>query len=684
MKKFFLYLSIVLGVIVFCFVGIVVVLMLAPGTEIFGVKFISAVVGEYETTIRQSFVDEDIYIYADDVPINITFSASGTVGIEYVQHYQGFTRAKDTPEITMLNSEGNTFNANSDSAVFIHVNQYKKFVWANESKDFYFTINLPSDYQNNRTIYVETNNSVVTLSGANKAVNNLTVKTNKSINIHNNLTIGSASFYTQQALTLGENVNIKNSLTAEIPNESLTVVNPIINGSTYGNIKFITAGGNLSFNACQNLYMESGSGCINQPTGKTIYGNLIFKTSSGNIEVSTLAGSEHYISSTAGHITLGTVSGTLNIETNRATVTLAAVNSLNVSTTTGSVNIGSAGGNVVASSSRSGDISCGAVAGNASFKTYTGDITISGAVVGNLTLETNTGDMYFVSCQNLKSSTKDGNLGGYNDIDPVVNGTVDISSEKGSVVLPSILGTNSTSEFDNIINCSNGTIQLNTVVGSLKIDSYNSTITIDSVKKVEISSSYSGVTVKSAVEGAKITNISGKISVGVKDDNSCTVGNLYIKSSEGTISAYNTTGTVELASNKDIVLANNSSEKIYINTTGDNNYIGRGKVTATGLKGDVRVYSEGDVILTFKEISKDVRVDTKGSSNIVAIDATCVSANNVNYWVQSQKGKECYLYYGENRQEIASNYKQELDDIFNTITIISTYAQITLKLADVV
>lgn len=685
MKKFFTYLAIAIGVLLFLCVGLVVFLMLAPGTEVFGIKYISAVVGKYENTIQKSFTVQDIYLYADDVPINISFAKTGTVGIEYVQHYQGFTRAADVPEVTFKNKDGQPFDAGvSTNAVYIYVNQYKKFVWSNDVKDFYLNLNLPFEYKNNGTIHVETKNSVITFSGSNKTVKELYVETGKRVEFKNNLTIQNLTIKTSEAVELGNNINIApltagatSSLNVSIPNASLKVTNPVKSGD----ITFTTAGGNLKFNTCRNLTVKSGSGSIEQPTGKYIDGNLKFETDSGNVNIDNVKGTKNKITSTAGKINIGFCAGDLEIVTNRADIVLGTVNNATISTTTGDIAVTYVNGKIVASSTRSGDIACGRVIGDATLTTKIGDIIVSGAVGGNLALTSEDGKLQMVSCNNLTVSAEKGSLSGYNNAKIVVNGVANIKSGSGDVTISKILGTSNNSAItDNKINVNSGAINIETIVGSSKIDSYNSTISLNTVGKITINTSYSPITIVSAVDGATITNISGNINVGTLDNPAVTTGTVDIKSNEGTINVYHTTGDVYLSSNQAITLYNKSSNKIYFNTKGGGNNTGRGQVTAYRLQGEVKAYSQHDVILTFTQITNNVRVDTSGVSSKVIIDATCIAANKVNYWVRSQKGVAADLYYNDTKQTTASEIKMDNDISYHTITAITTNAKVTLKL----
>lgn len=686
MKKFWTYFLIVIAVILFACIGFAILLVLMPGKDIFGVKYVSAVVGNYKNVVLQNFNSQDIYIYAYDVPINFTFAKPGNVGIELVQQYQGYTRSKDTPSITLKNSDGKDFNADQDSdAVHIYINQYKKFIWSNGQRDFYLNINLPSSYKNNGTIYIETKSSNIVIDGSIKTIKALTVKTNGKFEIKNQLTVQNLSIETNTDVQLGENVKIKPisagavaSVDVKIPNSSLTIKNPVENGD----ITFSTASGNLKFNTCRNLSVYSGSGNITQPTAKYISGNLIFETSSGRVEIDNIKGTTNSVKSVSGNITLGFCAGDLNITTNRSNIQLGTIKNANISTTTGDVKVAYVNGDISVNSSRSGDIICGTILGDANLQTNKGDITVNGAVSGNLSMIAKTGELKMISCKNLVAKSNKGSLLGYEDAKVLVYGVAEIEIKKGDVQIYKILGA-SALDVDNQIFCDNGILNIDTISGTTQITSGNSSITLGSVGYINISSSYSDVTIKDAPNGATVTNLGGNISVGDAQNSAQSTGKLTLRSGTGEIYAHNTTQNVYLYSDKAVVLNNKSSELIYINTTAFGDTTGSktagGAVVANNLKGVVRVASKKNVSLKFAQISGDVRVDTNGSSEKVIIDAKCATKNSINYLIQSSGGKINDLYIGDAKEQSSRLYSN-IDRSYFTITVHTTKASTILYL----
>ena len=631
MKKVLSYIAIFLGVIMFTCCALVVIMMLAPGTEIFGIKYISAAVGKYEEKVVNTFYNKDIYIYAYDVPIQVKFDQPGDIGITYVQNYQGFTKSENYPSVELKNLDGEAYDKSLDNAVAIHLNQYQEFVWSNSLKEHYFILNLTS-YKQTNSINIITTNSEVSFSGL-QTLRNLSLQTNKAITLDAPLTItNELQIKTSSDVIVKDSIDITGNVSAEINNGSLTI-DPIV----YGNVNFKTQGGNLKINSCQNLTVESSSGSILKPTGGKIDGNLNFKTTSGNVEIPAIYGDVNKISSTSGTIKIDNCTGDLTIETNRANATVSYVDDLTFSSTTGNLVTNNVSGNLIASATLSGDIECGYVAGNAKIITKEGSVTIKDHIDGNADITTVNGNTQMVSCANLKFTSQDGSLSHYGSNKIVVNGEATISTRKGNITLGAVTA------LANTINSDNGDINVLLIEGNVSITSYNSAINLGSVKSATIKSSYSTINIGKAPQGLNITN-SGNVTVGTDGE----VGDLVLKANNGKAVAKNTVGKVEISSNAEVELTNKNSTNILINYTKnatDYVSIANGKVTATGLKGDVRIYSKGNVDVVFTDISGNVRIDTKGDSALVRVNAINNKLSDIYYWLNSTNGKN-YIYQG--------------------------------------
>lgn len=671
MKKALIYISIILGVILFAIFALVVIMMLAPGIEIFGIKYVSGVVGKHEQTIIQTFTSKDIYINASKVPININFSGSQSpLGVEFVQYYQGFAKAKVVPNVTLTNKDGQTFDPANDSAVYINVTEYQKFIWARENIKFYLNVNLPSEYENYNNIYINSQKSQANFNGGNQTLNNLSFSSNGGLNINNsNLTItNQLTINTHRYVSLGSNVKVNGDVIANLTNESLSITNIV-----GGDITFNSGSGDLSFAGCDNLNVETSSGSIKKPISGQILGSINVTTTSGNIDLGSVRGNNNKIVSRTGYINIESCLGSLDIQTNRSTVTLGSVNNLKIVTTTGNININKVAGNLNAEASASGDILCGAVTGNAVANTRTGDITFTGAIDGDFTANTKSGNIKFVSCNNLLVVSESGSI--FGNTPPVVKGTATIKCNSGEIKLNSI-------GKDVTVTTSSSAVNIVTIGGNLTLNSNSSQVNVQSVRHAKVSSNYSHIYIGAAIDGVEITS-SGNVNVGELGS----VGAAKINSGNGDITLKNTTGKVNICANGHIDFTNASSTDIRINRDaniqGVDVFTGRGSINASNLKGDVRVYSESDINLTFAELSGKVRVETKGISRKVTLNMLSTAYNKVTYFLNSTKGQLCAVFAdGDLLGDKASSIKNPvLQDTSLYDVFVNTYeAQITLNL----
>lgn len=677
MKKALIYISIILGVVLFCFFALVVIMMLAPGVEVFGVKYVSAVVGKYENTINETITRKDIYINTGKVPVTVHFGDNSPLGVQFVQHFQGFSKTKNSASVKLTNKDGNEYNPATDSAVYITVTEYKKFIWARDNVEFYLNINLPAEYASFNSLTISSDSSAVKFVGRNQTINNLTFNSAGGLDIENNLTISNTlTVNTQRYLELGSNVTVSGDVIVNVTNENVKIANPV--GK---NITFTSGSGDLYINSCKDLTVTTGSGSIVNPTSGQISGNLDFTTTSGNVEIGSICGTESNIHGRTGFIKIDNcLNGNLTIETNRSTVILGNLKSANVTTTTGDITIASVTNNLIVKSTASGNITCGAVGGDATATTKNGDITFTGAVTGNLTINTPSGNTKMVSCNNLDFSSDSGFLKP-NGTKIDVGGKATINNGSNEVIINSVGGNAD-------IKSNSGSINITEIKGVLeKFESDRAPLNVRHVKKVEnAKANYSHIYIGSAEEGVKITT-SGNVVVGDLGS----VGNAVINSGNGSIDLKNTTGKVDIGGNGHINFVNDSSTDIRINRTtnirgddvyGSNSGAGHGSVTAVNLKGSVRVYSANNVDLTFTGSVTLLRVNTDNSSNKVTINLN-TPYNKIDYWLNSDKGRACRLFgdgqqIGETKSTIKSKDNTNQQEF--KIVVFTTYAEVDLKM----
>ena len=126
------------GVFVFA-----LVLFLAPGLSVFGVKYIAT--GTHVVNETYILTDEmsggtfsgSIRIEAEQVPIEVVFSQKFTYQVEYYDNYNGLTSSKiDDPSID--------FSKDADGTAVIKITSFKKFIFENNNSSRYIRLHIPS------------------------------------------------------------------------------------------------------------------------------------------------------------------------------------------------------------------------------------------------------------------------------------------------------------------------------------------------------------------------------------------------------------------------------------------------------------------------------------------------------------------------------------------------------------
>ena len=661
--KIAVWIIIIIATAAFLCLGLAVTMMLAPGLEIFGVKYVSAKVGKYKFSNNVKYSASNIILNTGDVPIEITYGMSGSLGLEFVQNFQGFTKSADTAGVKITNGSGNSYIPGEDTVVF-DITEYKKFIWANSMQDFYLVLRLPLTALSTGSIKINSSRSDVTFKGASTNLSAVDIQTKGKINLQNEMFVsGDFKVSTNSALTLGDNITITGNVVANMGNEDLTITNPV--GK---DITFNSGAGNLKFNTCQNLKATTGSGSIKEPKpSNMISGSLEFNSNSGSVEIGSVLGSTNSVKTRSGYIKLGyggednggNINGNLTISTLRSTpFVLGNVHNatINIDGNASPV-IKSVSGNLSVSAQGSvASVTCGAIDGDANISVKDGAITLNGAVGGKLTATTSNG--------NITAG--------------VINGKTQITSLKGRITLATIKGS------DNIINNQRGSVNVQTIVHDLKTTSCNNAVyTIGSVDQLEFTAQSGAISVGSVSTSAKIST-NANVSLGASGD----VADVEVSAGYGNVTLSNTIGNVLVTSKHKTTLQNKSSQDIKINkyySGGWKDYASGGEVVATGLKGAVAVYSTDKITLTFAEVTANVDVVSSSGSEKVKIDATCIRYNQVNYNLNTQtSSSSCRVWYGATEHTTAGQSSAENTNagISIGIKVKTSGAPIELRLAD--
>ena len=611
-KKIWVYLATFLCVIVFCFMALVVFMMIAPGTSVFGVKYISAVIGKYDKSTSVDIMG-DLYLDTYDLPVTIGVGTSGeTIGVHLVQKYQGFTKSKNTPGVSIKNKEGGEYKSGSSGEAHVSINQYQKFVWANSSREAYVEVILPVAYGAgaSRSIYVNSKSSAITVKGVGGELNNVSIKTGKGVVFDGGVKVnGTLTLNVKEGVTLGSNVQAKD-VSASIENAGLKIANNL-----NGNLSFTSKSGNINFAGCNgDVTIATSSGNITA-TDK-IDGNAKFTTAYGVISVKDIGG-DLTIDSNSGVVTSGNVSGFAKVATKRSDITLGNIGGGNITSGTGDITVGNVTTNFAATTT-TGDITCGGVGQNVDkVKTQKGKITFSGEIMGKVVIEQSTsGDILLGKCGSIESIiTTGGSVKGYNSEGIVVSGNAKVSTGKGSVTISSIGGNAD-------ISSTGGAINITEVVGHIDVNksvtNSNGNITINSAGSATIKGFNSNVRVVNC-GATNINTTGGEIIVGRSASGTeGSIASLNASSVYNNVKAYNVSGDAIIGSS-----ARYSGKAVELTSKGNGNVTiyADGAISATGLGGNASVCGKANITLTFGVTFGKATVEHYGNSGSVELHA---------------------------------------------------------------
>lgn len=136
-----------LGIALACVVVFVLVLFLAPGLSIFGVKYIASgthVISENCSIYEQiGDFNYSVRIETDEIPVQVVFSSSSySYNIEYYDNYNGLTTSSfDDPSIEFLKE--------ADGTAVVKVTSFKKFIYENNNSSRYVKLVIPASFVSN-------------------------------------------------------------------------------------------------------------------------------------------------------------------------------------------------------------------------------------------------------------------------------------------------------------------------------------------------------------------------------------------------------------------------------------------------------------------------------------------------------------------------------------------------------
>ena len=305
---------------------------------------------------------------------------------------------------------------------------------------------------------------------------------------------------------------------------------------------------------------------------------------------------------------------------------------------------------------------------NVDLNSYGGNIIINKPLTGNIVAKTSVGDIKFVTAKTLTAKTGSGNISCATSGLNSVQGSVDIKTSSGKIQLGNVSYNDLIQDRKATIVSNSGEINISTLFDAT-ITSERGKVLIGEANNLIINANVGNVEVREVRNTVIVNGRNGKVSLGEGGK----INNVTVKTSSGVIDVRNTTGEVYLKSTSNSVsLLNESSAEITLYSIKD--------LKATNLQGVVNIYTNGDATLHFKDVNGNVEIETGGKTNTVSIDATCQKVGEVNYSLESTKGKKAKVYAGE--ELLAEKSKIESTSIqgVKLIRVKTSYAVIVLKL----
>lgn len=386
-------------VIIFCgllFVfGSALILFLAPGTEIFGIRYVGAGTSKVDEPLQNlTSFSGDIYIETYSVPITIKYSDYNTTSLYFQQEFVGFTRT---------DSEKASVECAVDASGNLRIKTTELVPWVYAEKmtsDYELVLTLRAGFDAHKDIYVTSNSSTLLVDGY-ITCSNFSFVSSEALTINGAISTTNFKYHTNRTITLDDKVTCTNvDLKSTSSNINITK-------GLAGDIVAETKGGDIRFVSCRNLTATTNSGSIrNYGEGRnTVSGAVSITTRSGDTELgnvgSSAATNKLEIKSTSGSVTITNMYDG-EITTDRGKVTIGTARAIVISANIGRVTVESVSSSIVVNG-RNGKVYLGTngTISNPTVRTTTGTIDVSNAV-GEVYLESTSNA---VTLNNL-SSTK--------------------------------------------------------------------------------------------------------------------------------------------------------------------------------------------------------------------------------------------------------------------------------------
>lgn len=381
MKKKILGIFIVLVFLVcFFFTGSAVILFMAPGVELFGIRYIPHKQSVFQKSLNiEDFSGESIYIDTYNVPITINYTDYYSSKLYFVQEFVGFTKSGyDKANIEMsLDDEKN---------IHIETKELVKWMYADSTGEYKLVLDLSKHSALNKNLFINSNSSKVVINGG-ATYKDVNIVTNGELSVVNGV-ISSDNFkyHTNKMININNSINAKN-YDLKSTGSSINVSKEID-----GDLTAKTKGGDIKFISCNNLNAETGGGNISSfnESANYINSSTNIKTSGGDVSLGHISVADNLalcnIKSNSGKIKIVSMFDGV-VSSNRGDIEIGEARAIILNTRIGDINVQTIKNEVVVNG-RNGNVKLGELgsATNVKVFTTTGEIEVFNAY-GMINLE---------------------------------------------------------------------------------------------------------------------------------------------------------------------------------------------------------------------------------------------------------------------------------------------------------
>lgn len=366
-KRFASVFFISLGVALCCVFVFALVLFLAPGLSVFGVKYIAKGTHTvHETTIIANKVNSfsgSIRLEVDDIPVQVVFSQGFSYQVEYYDNFNGLTTSKfDDPSIE--------YSKDDDGTAVIKINTFKKFIYENGNSTRYVKLLMPSS----------------DIGGSNAGLFDLSIiSKNSSITFYyekddyytpnfRNLKIETSGKIISNTEVMASNYSLKTINAIKITDDKVTSINAenyilestggkiVVDRDVEGDIYATTKNARIQIRSCKNFIANSGFGdiySVSEDSGIKINGIANITTTAGIVKIDSILGTteKSIINTKTGNVTIKQLYDA-DITTTRGFVYINSARKTNITTSSGSITLEQATSMVTAKSKR-GNVTLG-------------------------------------------------------------------------------------------------------------------------------------------------------------------------------------------------------------------------------------------------------------------------------------------------------------------------------------